>query len=211
MPKQKLDWLYPSKWRGLWYFIWEDNSLLSWVVNVILAFVLIKFLLYPGLGLLFSTTHPIVAVVSGSMEHDGNLDSWWTSAALCTNRYCSQSEYYALYGISKEKFSQFSFKNGFNKGDLMVLFGKEPKDIKLGDVIVFQGNRLDPLIHRVIKKWNKNDSYHFQTKGDHNERSYPEVMETDIPEEKIVGTAVLRIPFLGWIKIIFVNMINLFR
>ena len=211
MPKQKLDWLYPSKWKGLWYFIWEDNSLLSWVVNVILAFVLIKFLLYPVLGFMFSTTHPIVAVVSGSMEHDGTFDSWWTSTALCNNKYCSQAEYYSLYGLSKEEVSQFSFKNGFNKGDLMVLVGKEPKDINVGDVIVFQGNRPDPLIHRVIKKWNQNNQYHFQTKGDHNERSYPEVKETDITEDKIIGTAIVRLPFLGWIKIIFVNIINLFR
>ena len=211
MPKQKLDWLYPSKWRGLWYFIWEDNSLLSWVVNVILAFVLIKFLLYPGLGLLFSTTHPIVAVVSGSMEHQGNFDSWWGSIALCNEGYCSQAEHYSLYGITKKEFSKFPFKNGFNKGDLMVLVGKEPKEINLGDVIVFKSNRPDPIIHRVIRRWNQEDHYHFQTKGDNNPTSYAGVREDDITEERLVGTAVARIPFLGWIKIIFVNIINLFR
>jgi len=211
MPKQKLDWLYPSKWKGLWYFIWEDNSLLSWVVNVILAFVIIKFLLYPGLGFLFSTTHPIVAVVSGSMEHDGGFNTWWSSTALCNAKYCSQAEYYSNYAISREEFLKFSFKNGFNKGDLMVLKGKLAKDIDIGDTIVFQGSRPDPVIHRVIKKWNQDNQYYFQTKGDNNERSYPEVRETDITEDRIIGTAIARIPFLGWIKIIFVNIINLAR
>ena len=90
MSKKKADWLYPSKWKGIWYFIWEDNSLLSWIVNVILAFVLIKFIIYPGLGLLFSTSYPIVAVVSGSMEHQGNFDTWWGSSAICSDNYCSQ-------------------------------------------------------------------------------------------------------------------------
>ena len=211
MAIQKLDWLYPSKWKGLWYFIWEDNSLSSWVVNVVLAFVIIKFLIYPGLGFIFSTTHPIVAVVSGSMEHDGSFDSWWQSTALCDNQYCPQQQYYSNYRITKAQFQEFNFKNGFNKGDLMVLVGKDPKDMEVGDVIVFQANRPDPIIHRVIKKWNQETNYHFQTKGDNNPSSYPEVRETDIPEDRLVGTAVARIPFLGWIKIIFVNMINLFR
>lgn len=211
MLKKKLDWLYPSKWKGLWYFIWEDNSVLSWVVNVILSFVIIKFLLYPGLGFMFSTTHPIVAVVSGSMEHQDNFDSWWGSIALCNEGYCSQAEHYSLYSITKKEFSKFPFKNGFNKGDLMVLVGKEPKEISLGDVIVFKSNRPDPIIHRVIRKWNQEDYYHFQTKGDNNPTSYAGVREEDIKEERVVGTAVARIPFLGWIKIIFINVINLFR
>ncbi|MBC8444302.1 signal peptidase I [Candidatus Woesearchaeota archaeon] len=211
MSKKKVDWLYPSKWKGIWYFIWEDNSLLSWIVNVILAFVLIKFIIYPGLGLLFSTSYPIVAVVSGSMEHQGNFDAWWGSSARCSNNYCSQAEYYSNYGITKTDFQEFSFKNGFNKGDLMVLMGTKPKNIKTGDVIVFQSNRPDPIIHRTIKVWYQDDKYHFQTKGDHNQGSYIQVMETDIQEDRLLGKAVLRIPFLGWIKIAFVNMINSLR
>ena len=55
--------------RKVWKFIWEDDSALSWIVNVILAFVIVKFLIYPGLGLVLHTTHPVVAVVSGSMDH----------------------------------------------------------------------------------------------------------------------------------------------
>ena len=63
--------------RKIWYFIWEDNSIWSWIVNVILAFVLIKFIVYPGLGFLLTTSHPVVAVVSESMEHNLRFDDWW--------------------------------------------------------------------------------------------------------------------------------------
>ena len=55
----------------IWYFIWEDDSLASWLVNIVLAFLLVKFIIYPGLGLLLSTDYPVVAVISGSMTHDG--------------------------------------------------------------------------------------------------------------------------------------------
>src|SRR3989344_4252733 len=55
--------------RKVWHFIWESDSPWSWLLNIALAYVLIKFLTYPGLGLLFHTPFPIVAVVSGSMEH----------------------------------------------------------------------------------------------------------------------------------------------
>ena len=54
--------------KKIWYFIWDD-SIWSWIVNIILAFVLIKFVVYPGLGFLLNTSHPVVAVVSSSMEH----------------------------------------------------------------------------------------------------------------------------------------------
>jgi signal peptidase I len=57
-------------WKKVWYFVWEDNSVWSWIVNIILAFVLIKFVVYPGLGFVLTTSHPVVAVVSGSMEHN---------------------------------------------------------------------------------------------------------------------------------------------
>ena len=57
--------------KKTWHFIWEDDSVWSWIVNIILAIVLIKFIIYPGLGLVLGTSYPIVAVVSDSMEHSG--------------------------------------------------------------------------------------------------------------------------------------------
>ena len=192
--------------KKLWWFLWEDESIWSWLANIVLAFILIKFIVYPGLGLLFGTSFPVVAVVSGSMEHDGSFQDWWDSeTAVCSNGYCDQREWYLENEISEEEFKQYSFKNGFNKGDIMVLFGVDPENIKMGDVIVFQTQyKSDPIIHRVV---DIEQNYIFNTKGDHNPGHGP--IDLDITEERIYGKAVLRIPLLGWIKIAFVSILQL--
>ena len=187
--------------KKIWYFIWEDNSIWSWIVNIILAFVLIKFIVYPGLGFLLTTSHPVVAVVSGSMEHNMGFDEWWEK----------NNNWYIENGINKEEFKAFSLKNGFNKGDIMVLIGKNVKNIEVGDVIVFKGDRIDPIIHRVVDKKQINSVISFQTKGDNNKDSIKnnQLDETNIKEEEIIGKAVLRIPLLGYIKIGFVELLKL--
>jgi hypothetical protein len=225
----------PPFFQKVWYFIWEDDSVLSWIVNVVLAFVLIKFIVYPGIGLLFGTTHPVVAVVSGSMEHayspstdfygnyrldsDGNL-----IYAFCTETYKKEksfinlrdfknfNEFWKICGswyeqnnISKQEFEKFPLKNGFNTGDIIVLLGKYPGKIQVGNVIVFQGNRPDPIIHRVVEKNNKEGGFYFSTKGDHNPTSDP----YKVKGNNIIGKAVLRIPLLGYIKIWFVDFLKL--
>lgn len=178
-----------------WYFIWEDNSLLSWLVNIVIAFILVKFIIYPGLGLLFGTNYPVVAVVSGSMEHRGlGFDSWWEQ----------NKAWYEEKGITKEQFKEFSFHNGFNKGDIMVLTGSKPENIKIGCVIVYESHPdYPPIIHRVTSRRQQETTY-FVTKGDNNLIADKE----EVPEEKFLGKAVLRIPYLGWVKIIFTDTIN---
>src|SRR3989344_4533275 len=182
----------------VWKFLWKDDSLSSWLVNLVLSFVIVKFVVYPLLGILFGTTHPIVAVVSSSMEHQTSFDEWWRS----------QSDWYENYGFSKTDAKKWPFKNGFNKGDIMILRGKNVKDVKTGDVIVFRGNSNDPIIHRVVKKYKEDNNYLFQTKGDNNADSFEGLGEIGITENKIIGTAVFRIPLLGWVKILFVDILN---
>ncbi len=190
-------------WKRVWHFIWQDNSIWSWIVNIILAFVLIKYIVYPGLGLLLATSHPVVAVVSDSMDHKADFNEWWSE----------HGEFYNNNGITKEDFLAYSFKKGFNKGDIMVLRGKSPDKINIGEVIVFQSRKPDPIIHRVIKKWEENGNYFFQTKGDANIASIrsPDMDETRVSEEQLVGVSLFKIPWLGWVKIIFVEAIDLLR
>ena len=193
--------------RKFWWFIWEDNSIWSWIVNIILAFIIIKFIVYPGLGFILGTTHPIVAVISSSMEHDGDFNEWWLSEALCDRQSCSQEKWYNLSGISKEDFSDFSFKNGFNKGDIMVLVGKDKEEIRIGDVAVYWSSlRKEPIIHRVVKITKEDNKTYFKTKGDHNVDSFD--FESRIDGDKIVGKAAFRVPFLGYIKIWFVDLLR---
>jgi len=102
-------------------------------------------------------------------------------------------------------------KNGFNKGDIIVLKGEDPGDLAVGDIIVFQSSRPDPIIHRIVKKWDVGGVYYFQTKGDHNENSYASLGEDEIHEDRIIGKAIIRAPFLGWIKIGAVKLLNVIR
>lgn len=195
--------------KRIWNFIWHEDSAWSWIANIILAFVIIKFIFYPVLGLLVGTGFPIVAVVSGSMEHDGSFDAWWNSDAICGEIKCTQEEYYAGYGLTKGDFLDYRFMNGFNKGDIMVLLGLSPEKIKKGDVVVFMTNRPDPIIHRVIKIGLNEWGYNFQTKGDHNLESINinGFSEIGISEKQILGKAVFRVPYLGWIKVWFADYI----
>ncbi|MBN1645693.1 signal peptidase I [Candidatus Woesearchaeota archaeon] len=206
-----------STWGKIWYFIWYDDSIASWIVNFALAFILIRFIVYPGLGLLLSTSFPIVAVVSNSMEHPGGFEEWWQSPADLSEcgSFCTQAQWYEKQGISYEDFRTYPFKNGFNKGDIMVLFGTSPEKIKIGEVIVFWSGKQYPIIHRVIHIREDNNQVFFETKGDFNRfQIYDpgnDLDEQNIPESKYLGKAVMRVPLLGYIKIWFTDLVNLIR
>ena len=192
---------FKKSWNQFWHFIWEEDTPASWIANIILAFVLIKFIVYPGLGFLLGTTHPVVAVVSGSMEHDGSFATWWTSG--CSQG--TQEDLYRPYSITADQFQTYSFRNGFNKGDIMVLSGHGM--IQQGDVIVFSiPNRSDPIIHRVIGVTRSDEQQLYKTKGDHNCGSAP--FEDNIGQPQIIGKAVLRIPYLGWVKLVFSDLLQ---
>lgn len=199
----------PSTAKKIWNFIWHDNSIWSWIVNIILALIIVKFLIYPGLGFAFQTSHPVVAVVSKSMEHEGGFNTWWESkTAECQNSLCSQELFYLQLNISRDQFIKFPLKNGFLMGDIMVLKGTNPKDLNIGDVIVFRSKKPDPIIHRIIEIKRDNENYIFRTKGDRNKNSIsladdPDVNEFEVTEDQVIGRAILRIPFLGWVKILF--------
>ena len=210
--------------KKIWHFLWEEDSAWSWIANIVLAFVLIKFAVYPVLGFLLNTQFPIVAVVSGSMEHKiasddaGHLSlcgQWFkVKVPVDLDKFWETCGWWYEQNtvIGKDDFTDFQFSGGFNKGDIMVLYGKKPGDIRVGEVIVFRSRRPDPIIHRVVKVTQENGTYYFQTKGDHNEKviKSPMLDESKIPQDQVLGNAVFRIPFFGYIKIWFVELINLF-
>jgi len=174
-----------SKLKKVWNFLWHEDSVASWIVNIILAIVIVRFIIYPVMGLILGTSYPLVAVISSSMEHNANFEEWWSQ----------NGEWYLKNGISETQFKTFPYKNGFNKGDIMLLIS--PKNIKIGDVLVYKTNYPTPIIHRVIKK----DQNTYITKGDNNRDKDPN------KAEQLVGKAVFRIPWLGYIKIIAVDYV----
>jgi len=199
--------------RKLWYFIWEDNSVLSWIVNVVLAFIIIKFLVYPGLGFILSTSNPVVAVVSCSMEHKPTNCGLATEKSLCGQTFSDNSgfnfddywnicgEWYENRNISKEDFSNFQYSNGFNRGDLIILKGRE--ELSAGQIVVFNAGEKDPVIHRLIQS----EEQSIATKGDNNVNQLP--YEHSISKEQIIGHAFIKIPLLGYVKIVFTDVVKL--
>jgi len=192
--------------KSIWNFLWNEDSIWSWIVNIALAFIIIKFLLYPGIGLVLGTNLPVVAVISESMSHDGTFEQWWNSTAVCeTNgiaKNCKQSEWYAQKGITKEEFKDYPMHNGFNKGDIIVLRGSNFDDLQLGEILVYQSKLPYPVIHRVVEK---NDV--IETKGDHNQQQIvdPRLNEKYITKDQMIGKAWIRVPYLGYVKIFFVE------
>ncbi len=202
--------------RKTWHFLWKEDSISSWAVNLILAFIVIRFMVYPLLGIILGTSYPIVAVVSESMEHslsDGiicgqsfeelqeSFDNYWQ---IC-------GSWYEQKGISREEFRNFPFHNGFNKGDVIVLRKANSNNLKIGDILVFQSVKPQPIIHRVIAVTKEQGSSFYQTKGDHNSESISGLGgETKISEDRILGKGLIRVPYLGWVKLIFVEIVKPF-
>jgi len=89
------------------------------------------------------------------------------------------------------------------KGDLLFVRGTDPNYIYNGDVIVFDARGLwfnapqEPIVHRVINKYNISNTWYFTTQGDNN--ALPD--DEDIPESRVIGVVVGRIPYIGWVKI----------
>jgi len=200
-----------------WNWIWSSDSIWSWLVALVLIFLFIKFIFFPGLSLIQGTSLPLAGVESSSMDHQivGDDSGRLT---LCGNIYSKQDiehknfdkywetcgSWYESRDITKEQFSKFTMKNGFSKGDIIIVWGRFTP--KIGDIIIFQPNKESlkqtPIIHRIVKIENGI----MQTKGDHNEaqitlpNSY-NTDETNITPDQIVGKAVFKIPYLGYVKI----------
>lgn len=80
-----------------------------------------------------------------------------------------------------------------------------PENAQVGDTIVFFSNRrAEPIIHRMIHT----DGESYRTKGDNN--CAIATFEQNIPQDQVIGKAIARIPWLGYIKILFVELLSVF-
>ena len=187
--------------KRFWNWLWHSNSVASWIAAFLLAFILVRFILLPFLSLGLQTSLPLVVVESTSMEHFEDFDKWWQS----------QENIYKKFFINKTDAESWPLKNGLKKGDIVIIFGKNPEKIKQGNIIVFRAGGTKALIHRVVdvEKFVSSEGnvtkteIVFSTKGDNNIGQLES--ERTIKENQVEGVALARIPYLGWLKLIFVE------
>ncbi|MBI2043390.1 signal peptidase I [Candidatus Pacearchaeota archaeon] len=183
-------------WSKFWFLLWKDESFKGWLFSLVFIFIFIKFIFFPVLSLLTGTPLPLAIVESCSMYHDGNLlsntDSWFEKHA----------EKYSMFEIEKNDFLDFWFEKGMNKGDILFVIGANPEKLKIGDVIIFNAEQRNPIIHRIVEIKNENNERIFSTIGDNNNGQLS--FEQNINPEDILGKPILKIaPYLGWIKLVF--------
>jgi len=194
-----------NKFKQFWCWLWHSDSILSWLVALAFAFVVVKFIFFPGLSFILGTSLPLVVVESSSMEHpgtfignvigsDSSLELWWEE----------KGGWYKKNNIEIEDVKSWPLNSGFDKGDIILVYGRYTPEI--GDIIIFEANTQHPIIHRIIEI--DQDTGLIQTKGDNNDGQLP--IEKTIHQDDLIGKAVFRIPKLGWVKLIFVEIINTF-
>lgn len=181
-----------NKFKQFWNFLHEDTWQ-SLLVSLILAFIIIKFVFFPVLSFLTGTELPLVIVESCSMyHHERGFEQTFGSGI------------YGDYGIELSETKDWIFQNGFGKGDIIFVLG--PKNLKIGDVLIYdsRGGAAHPIIHRIISI-----EEGYTTKGDNfftNSGIAP--FEKNLGEDQLIGKAVFKIPYLGWVKLIFFDWKN---
>lgn len=211
--------------KKAWNWIWNSNSILSWITALILIFVIVKFIFFPGLSLITGTSLPLAGVESSSMDHQIVTDDF-SVLNLCGNVYSksdikpiSFDDYWRLCGgwyedrnITKQEFQSFPLSNGFKKGDIVIVIGRFTP--KIGDIIIFKPNSDSlaprPIVHRIINI----DGSIYSTKGDHNsaqlskDNNYFQTDETHIEKSQVIGKVVFKIPYIGWFKLWVTDFFN---
>ena len=189
-------------WKKFWNLLWRDNSWKGWAFSIIFLFIFIKFIFFPVLGLITGTDLPLAIVESCSMYHSGpdnekGFGRWWKG----------HEAKYSNLEINKEEFENFRLRNGFNKGDILLIIKASPGKLKVGDIIIFNANQKNHLIHRIIaiNIDTKTGERIFSTMGDNNNGQLS--VEKNIKENQLVGKAVAEIaPLIGWGKLLFFEL-----
>jgi hypothetical protein len=114
-------------------------------------------------------------------------------------------KFYEARNITIDEFNNYVLHRGFNKGDIIVLRGTSFDELQVGEILVYQSKLAYPVIHRVVAK---NDV--IETKGDHNSDQIlvPNINEKYITKDQIIGKAWFRIPYLGYVKIWFTQLLQ---
>lgn len=117
----------------------------------------------------------------------------------------------------------------FREGDIIILYKPPPQDIHVGDIVVYKRCGGGYIIHRVVEVIKVGNRYYYRTKGDNNPyddsrlrqfyeyspiRICSDIRTPGIPYERIVGVAVevngatLKIPYLGYLSLLFMKFLG---
>ncbi|VVB74509.1 Uncharacterised protein [Candidatus Tiddalikarchaeum anstoanum] len=164
----------PGKFlKKFWHFYWEEESLISYVFFIIFTYLVFRFVAFPTF--LYATgLSDVVAVMSSSMEHSGNENTYFYP-------------YFEDLGYNRSGIESFPYSDGLYIGD--VLFVKNVESYKVGDVIIYYSQEFgNKVIHRIVET-----NPVIITKGDNNDRSL--FFEYNV--SNIIGEPVFKIGFLG--------------
>ena len=182
--KQKVKPNIKGYLKKAYNFLWKEESLLSYAVFIILAFVILRFVAFPVV--LYATgTTDIAAVVSTSMQHSDLTNFTF-------------NEWLTFHNFSAEAVAKWPYLEGLNLGDVIAVKKFPAQDIKPGDIILFYSDNLQ-VIHRVMYVKQVNGEYFYTTKGDANAQS--SVKETDTPYAEVKGKLVWKVPYLGYPRV----------
>lgn len=179
--------------KRIWRFLIHEDSWASFMADAVLIVLIGYFVIFPVFGLIMGTPLPAVAVVTSSMDHhDLEFNEWWLQ----------NGEWYSEKGFEQSQFESFYLKDGFKKGDIIIMKGVPFDEIEVGDIVVYGSPSGLDIIHRIV--WTNGKEV--GTKGDANSDQL--YFERQLTEEHIKGKAIGKIPKLGWVKVIFVDAFN---
>lgn len=182
-----------------------NNGVVGYIFYIVMGIVA-ALVVTNVMGAALGTSVPLVAVLSGSMDHGVNdeagdsaypcavhapgytesFDNWW--------RLCSYT--YDQFGITEQEFRSFQFHDGFKRGDIPVI--KSEPSYKVGDIVVYNIlSQSVPIIHRIVAV---NPDGTYQTKGDHNSGQNP--YERSVQASQIRGKVIFVVPYLGYLRVL---------
>jgi len=118
---------------------------------------------------------------------------YWTAIALIGLIAVWSST--GLLGFTPTIIASGSMQPMLNPGDIALIINAPPATIKMGDIIQYHTAE-EPIIHRVIDKYEAQGSLWFITQGDANNAP-----DDPVSERQITGKAIFTIPKLGWVSI----------
>jgi len=195
----------------------QNNEYLSWAIYIVFAFGF-AWILYNGLALILGTIAPIVVVVSPSME-----PVYFRGDAIILRGVSEESvkateanvNLSTLQNVPFSQIGKVNFTGGYATS--LTIQNQHIPLNKEGSIVVYFSNyRQQPIIHRSVVKLIAGDGSYIITKGDSVNNNtidqdcgaivsgFPQkncITLYPIPVLEIQGQELLKIPFIGCVKL----------